>query len=227
MKWLLTISGILILVAGLAVGFLGHLGVLAAAFFAFIALLITANLDRISEFKASRSGVEAKTREVIARAENTLSELQLLARTVAEVTLSLVRRTGRWDGYTDEEQESIKESVLRVLRKIGVAEADIPKLLAAWHTTTEFDYAHFVLGGSTIPDSAANEVIAEWKELRDGGFERIATPDQIRAFLTRHGFMNDQLRERLFDYEHYRIHREHRRPLVWKDRGKWGRLSKP
>lgn len=226
MKWLLTISGLLILAAGLALGFLGHLSVLTVAFFAFIALLVAANLDRISEFKASRSGVEAKTREVIARAESTLSEIQLLARTVGEVTLSLVSRTGRWDGYSDDEEEAIKAMIVGVLKKIGVAESEIPKILATWRTTIEFDYAHFVLGGSTIPDGATNDVIAEWKGLREGGFERIPTPEQLREFLVRHGFMNDHLQEYLLDYEHYRLHGEHRRPLVWKERKKWGRLRK-
>lgn len=226
MKWLLTISGILILAAGLGLGFLGHLGVLTFAFFAFVALLIAANLDRISEFKASRSGVEAKTREVIARAESTLSEIQLLARTVGEVTLSLVSRTGRWDGYSDDEQEAIKSMIVGVLKKIGVPENEIPKILATWRTTTEFDYAHFILGGSTIPDGVTSDVMAEWSALREGGFKRIPTPEQLRQFLVTHGFMNDQLQEYLLDYEHYRLHGEHRRPLVWKERNKWGRLKK-
>lgn len=226
MKWLLTISSLLILAAGMGLGFLGHLGVLAAAFFAFIALLIAANLDRISEFKASRSGVEAKTREVIARAENTLSEIQLLAQTVGEVTLSLVSRTGRWDGYSDDEQEAIKAMIVRVLKKIGVAESEMLKVLTTWRTTVEFDYAHYILGGSTIPDSVTNDVMAEWKGLREGGFEQIPTPDQLREFLVKHEFMNQQLQEYLLDYEHYRLHGEHRRPLVWKKRNEWGRLRK-
>ena len=81
--------------------------------FAFLGCLITANLDRISEFRASTGGVEAKTREVRARAENTLSELQLLARTVAEVTLSLVKRSGRLGGYSDQEEEKIKRQIPR------------------------------------------------------------------------------------------------------------------
>ena len=64
MKYFLSIAGVLILVAGLAAGFVGHFGVMSFAFFAFLGCLITANLDRISEFRASTGGVEAKTREV-------------------------------------------------------------------------------------------------------------------------------------------------------------------
>jgi len=60
MKILFSIAGILILVGGLVAGFFGNYGVLFVAFFGFIACLITANLDRISEFKAQK--VELKLR---------------------------------------------------------------------------------------------------------------------------------------------------------------------
>ena len=53
MNYFLNIAGVLILIAGLAAGFVGHFGVMSFAFFAFIGCLITANLDRISEFRAS------------------------------------------------------------------------------------------------------------------------------------------------------------------------------
>jgi hypothetical protein len=136
MKWFLTILEILFLVAGLCFGLLGFTGVMTIAFFSFIGFLAYANLDRISEFKASPSGIEAKTREVravIARAESTLSELQLLARNVAEVTLSLVKRSGRMGGYADDEADRIKASVLEVLKKVGVPEDDFPNILSEWN----------------------------------------------------------------------------------------------
>jgi len=93
------------------------------AFGGFVALLVAANLDRISEFKASKSGFEARTREVrevIAEAKSTVSELQLLARNIGELTLSLVKRSGRFGGYNEDEKEKIKSSVLDVLRKVGI-----------------------------------------------------------------------------------------------------------
>ena len=49
--------------------------------------------------------------------------------------------------FSDEEQESIKKSVLGALREIGVDEKDISQLLGDWHRTTEFDYAYHILGG--------------------------------------------------------------------------------
>lgn len=113
MKWFLCICAMLALCAGLAFGYLGNNGLLAAGIIAFIALLVAANLDRISEFKASRNGIEARRREVVARAETALSELQLLATQLAELSLSLVKRQGRLGGYSDGEEGEIRDSVLR------------------------------------------------------------------------------------------------------------------
>ena len=227
MKWLLTVSGILVLVAGLIVGFLGHVGVMFAAFFGFVGLLVTANLDRISEFKASGSGIEARTREVIARAESTLSELQMLARNVGELTLSLVKRSGRIGGYDDNEQERIKTSVLEVLKKVGVPNSEFSNILSEWDRFIELDYAHAILGGHIIPEGADNAVLVEWKTLREGGIGRVPGPDEIRAFLTKHSFMTEELDGYLKDYEHFRAHKVHLRPNVWRERKHWGRLKKP
>lgn len=77
-------------------------------------LLIMANLDQIAEFKASGAGIEARTRDVLARAQNTQNELQRLSKRVASISLSLVKRSGRLGGYSENEQEQIKSSVLTV-----------------------------------------------------------------------------------------------------------------
>lgn len=220
MKVFLIISGIMILLGGLAVGFLGYPGVMTIAFFGFIGLLVVANLDRISEIKASSSGIEAKTREVrevIARAESTLSELQLLARNVAEVTLSLVKRNGRMGGYDDDEADRIKSSVLAVLKKVGIPEADFPDILREWNKFTEFDYAGFILGHN-LPDTKDHAIVEEWKNLRHGGINQIPTPATLRSFLTKHNFMTEALDEYLKDYEHFLAYKVHRRPDVWAQR---------
>jgi len=225
MNYFLNIAGVLILVAGLAAGFVGQFGVMVFAFFAFVSCLIAANLDRISEFRASAGGVEAKTREVIARAENTLSELQLLARTVAELTLSLVKRSGRWGGYSDQEQEKIKTQVLDVLRNLKTPDKDLPRIMEEWHRFTEFDYAIAILGGSIVPD-ASNEVIEKWQTLTSGGIVKIPSPQEIRKFLEDHGFMTEARSEYVDDYVYYQVHKKHRRPDVWQAREEWGRLKK-
>jgi hypothetical protein len=227
MKWLLTISAIFVLVAGLVVGFFGHTGVMTVAFFGFVGLLVIANLDRVSEFKATGSGIEAKTREVIARAESTLSELQLLARNVGELTLSLVKRSGRIGGYDDHKQEEIKKSVLEVLKKVGVPDSEFPKVLSEWNRFVEFDYSHAILGGHIIPENVDGAILAEWKTLREGGIDHVSSPNEIREFLNKHGFMTEELDAYLKDYDYFCAHKVHRRPEVWLEREQWGRLKKP
>jgi hypothetical protein len=229
MKWFLTIIGILILVVGLVAGFYGApTWVMTISLGGLLVLLIFANLGQISEFKASGSGIEAKTREVrqvIAKAESTLSELQILARNVGEVTLSLVKRSGRMGGYADSEQDKIKASVLEVLKKVGISEAEFPSILTDWNRFIEFDYAHFILGGSIIPDTTSGALMKDWKRLREGGIAKIATPHDIRNFIIEHNLMTPTLEDYLKDYEHFLAHKEHRRPGVWAERQHWGRLK--
>jgi len=231
MKWFLTITGILILVAGLVALFFGAPNWLATiALGGLIALLIAANLDLFSGFKFSESGFEAKMREatkVLTRAESTLSELQLLARSVGELTLSLVKRNGRWGGYADDEQDKIKTSVLEVLKKVGIPEAEFPSILSDWNRFIEFDYAHAILGGSTVPDTKSDALMQDWKSLRDGGIVKIPTPQEIRNFIIKHNLMTPTLEAYLKDYEHFLAHKEHRRPEVWAERNHWGRLKTP
>lgn len=225
MKWFLTIFGIITLFAGLIVGLYGHYRVMFVAFSAFVGLLIAANLDRIKSFRATRSGVEAETREIIAEAKSAITELQLLARNIGELTLSLVKRSGRFGGYDEDEKENIKFSVLDVLRKIGIPESEFPSILSEWNRFTEFDYAHAILGGSRIPEGVDNLALMEWKTLREGGIDKIPSPETIHAFIDKHNLMNQEIDEYLKDYEYFRTHKKHRRPEVWRKKRYWGHLK--
>ena len=225
MKIGLTIASLVSLAIGLFSGWHELHGVLIIGFLAFVALLFTTHLDQISEFKASSSGIEAKTRAVITKAENTVSELQSLAQIFAETTLSSVKRTGRWGGYDDDEQEKIKNSVLDVLTQIGVPESETDSVLTDWYRFTEFDYAIGILGVSTIPQEFEDQSIqTEWKALRD--FKNTPTPNQIKEFLNKWGLLDEERSEYIKDYEYYINNRKHRRPDVWKERESWGTLKK-
>ncbi len=231
MRWFLTITGIVILVAALVAGFYGApTWLMTIALGGLIAMLIAANLNLFSRFKVSESGIEAEMREarqVITRAESTLSELQLLARNIGELTLSLVKRSGRWGGYNDGEQEKMKTSVLQVLKKVGVPETEFPRILSEWNKFTEFDYAHAILGGSIVPHTTNDALMRDWKSLREAGIVKIATPQDIRNFFMMYNLMTPTLEEYLKDYEHFVATKEHRRPDVWADREHWGRLKSP
>jgi hypothetical protein len=226
MKWLLTIAGLVSFGVGLSAGWHDRLAVLVAGALGGAFLLFVANLDRISEFKATRSGIEARTREVLKKAEHTVSELQILARIVGEVALSLVKRSGRLGGYEDDEAERIKSGVLSALKEIGVTEEEFDDVLRDWHRLTQFDYVLYILGHSTVPRGFDDHrVIKEWKALRS--FESLSTPGQVRAFLKEWRLLTDERAEYLRDFEHYVERKEHRRPDVWKNRESWPKLENP
>jgi hypothetical protein len=68
-------------------------------FLSFAAILFTANRNPISEFKATGTDIEAKTREVLQRSEVTFNELQTLAKQVGTVTLSPVTKSFSESGF--------------------------------------------------------------------------------------------------------------------------------
>ena len=77
----LTVVGMLVLVSGLAAGFMNHESLPWAGVLGCFVCLAFANLDRLESFKVSRDGVEA----VIKKAQDTLAELQILATHLAEM----------------------------------------------------------------------------------------------------------------------------------------------
>jgi hypothetical protein len=204
--------------------FFGHLIPLATGLVGFVGLLTAANLDRLAEFKASRSGFEAKTREIVHRAETAISELQILAQHVAELSLSFVARSGRWGGYSDDEKETIRASVMDTLDRLGLPPTAKQSAMRDWHLLTEFDYTHVILGGSRVPETADKEARAAWDALRNLALPDVPSPTALRGFLTKHNFLTPPLSEYLEDYEHYIVHRAHRRPEVWRDRNRAGHL---
>lgn len=82
---------------------------------------------------------------------------------------------------------------------------------------TRFDYSHALLGRNTMPKEVSGKPLqAEWSALREGGFERIASPEQIEEFLVKAGTLDAERTELLKDYRHYEKTGEHRRPDVRK-----------
>ena len=107
-------------------------GAMGFSLTAFLGLMFFANIDKFSEFKAGKSGFEAKTREVtqvVNEAKTTIKELQALAKITASTTLSLVKRAGRIGGFSDEAEENIKKSILDVLDRLKIPKEEHNKAL--------------------------------------------------------------------------------------------------
>lgn len=226
MKWFLTLASVAALIAAMTFGYLGHMDLLIAGLFASLALLVTANLDAVAEFKASTGGIEARTREVVNRAEGAIAELRILALHAAEVSLSLAMRQGRWGGFSDEDLDRLKSSVMENLERLGIPSEQRALVFRDWHRIVEFDYVHHILGGNRIPDNASAEQMTEWKSMRDGGFAKFPSPDELDCFFRKTGYWNSSLGECIEDYRYYIRERQHRRLDAWRDRMHWGHLKK-
>lgn len=85
-----------------------------------VAFLFFANLERISKLKFGKTGFEAETREVVREARSTIKELRDLSKIMVSSILGLVKRTGRFGGYSYDEKEQIKEQTVAVLMGLGI-----------------------------------------------------------------------------------------------------------
>lgn len=227
MKWLLTISALISLAAGVTLGAFGHLQVLWAAVGAALFLLVCANADRIAEFSATRDGITARTRDLVVRTEGAISELQMLASQLAALGLSLIKRQGRLGGYTVDEEQRLRVSTLEVVRRLGVAEIEIRRAMSDWHAAEDFDYVQGILGNSRLPEPHTdNELVKDWKTLRSFPFGEAPTPTVVSAFLIKYQFLDPFRQALVEDYEYYLRHRDHRRLDVWTKHLQWPPLDR-
>lgn len=201
-----------------------------ATFLAFGILLFFAHIESLAEFTINMSGFTAKTRKLFEEAQSTVKELKSLAKIMASTTLGLVKRTGRWGGYSYDEKEEIKESTLNVLHEIGIPEEEIEEVVkkSKWHEFVEFDFALAILGGSKAwPPDLPQNLQEEWsKSRRKFGFNNIAKPADLTKILDKYGLLSDEAKELITDYEYYIKHRKQRRPEVWAKREKWSHLRR-
>lgn len=232
MKEYLTKNNILTFLALIAFGFCVYFGVSKShqpmwiLFILCLALLFFANLESIKRLKFNKSGFEAETREVVKEARNTIKELQDLSKIMASTTLGLVKRSGRWGGYSYDEKENIKKEILDVLERLGIFGNDIEMVVAEskWHKFTELDYVYHILGGNLLPEILSLPKISERQKLLSRDLNHIATPEELTQFFTHVGLLNNGVKELIKDYEHYIKFREQRRAEVWSNRGSWSHL---
>ena len=216
----------IVLAVAIGAGFSRINAVLIVGFLAFIFIMFINNLDRISEIKANGKGFEAKTREVIEEAKITIKEMQNMVKLISTTELSLVMRTGRWGGYSDEEKEILKDNVLDILTQLNISKEEQEIVLVEWHKWIIFDYVNYILGGPTIPSGVSKYVINQWKQLRRRGINDKPTPDELTAFLQSSNCLTDKRKDLIEDYKYFIKYKKHRRPDEWHNRANWGVLGK-
>lgn len=218
MKLVYGITGVVAAIAAVVVGVLGMPDVMIVSLILAMALLVAANSDRIARFKAGMGGIEAETRAVIDEARATIEQLRQVGKIAVQASLSLVMRSGRLGGFSDDEKEEIRRNSEAVLNEIGVTASEREDIFRDWHRVTCFDYTHFLLGRNQTPNELQEKpaLQAEWDALRRGGFANVPNADAVAAFLTKAGMINAARAELLEDYRFYEREKRHRRPEVWK-----------
>lgn len=203
-------------VAG-SVAAMGWTAGLAAAF------LFVANIDRIAEFSLGPGGFRTTTRQ-LNEVRVALSDLQQLSAVMVRAILATAESAGRAGGVPEHKKDELTEGLVAVLKRIQLPKDLLDQIFTDVRDFIVFDYAHYILGGVIIPNRQDPQVQADWREVRGKGLMKIATPDEIEAFLKKYGMLHEERRELLEDYRYFLKHQTHRRPDVWARREEWGRL---
>lgn len=181
------------------------------------------NFQHLKRFKASATGIEAETREVITQAKTTLRELHELAAAFGSLLVDIIIGAGRWAGPgTAADQDAQKARVIEALRTSGVPSERIAEIEGADRRWVIIDYVNGILNRKTH-SRLRPEQLPEWEafiKTFSGGFDRPA-PDKIQEFLERLGLLDARTRELIQDYRYYLEHGRHRRPDEWARRDRW------
>jgi hypothetical protein len=155
---------------------------------------LIANFEYLETFKASSSGIEAKTREVVRQAENALKELHELAAMTGALLVELIVGGGRWGGSGTVAQDAQKVRVLETLRAVGLNAQKVAEIARADRQWVIIDYFLGIIRGpeKQMLHKTENER-AKWDafvQQTRGDFERPG-PDETRAGLEQLGLLGD------------------------------------
>ncbi len=210
------------------------------AFLVFFVLTIVSISDRLVKAWAkfgSFAEIGAEMKSTINEAKDVVSEVQHLALAIGKSQIVNLSRSGRMQPYTDDEKEYMKNEILQTLVRIGIDINEHGELLEDWDNSVIYDYASHILGGSHIPIVDDTKIMDDWQKLRKGGISNAPTPEELRMFIRKHELVlvgqgspqnfcaGGGVEELLKDYDYYQKNKKHRRPVVWKERNKWGHLE--
>jgi len=216
MNIIYNIVSIALMVVCIFAGFKSHMPLAILCFLASMAFLFISNLKNIKKAKASKDGFEIEARELIEKAEVTITEMQDLAKLVSKTALSLIKRSGRVGGYSVEEQEALKESFLRLLSDLSLSDEDSEYVLEEYNKFIEIDYV-FLLLGTHVPTNWPKEEQRKRKDMIKDVISNYPTPEEIETLLERNSSLSDNHKEILEDYKYFRANRKYRRPEMISD----------
>jgi len=212
--------GIICLILCVYASWIGKTGPATFLFLAFAVFMLFSARDWLVKFKAGLTGIEAETREVIARAESTIVELQAFGKTSILTFLSLLKRVGRIGSYSRDEEEEIERAMRDSLRGLRFSDEEVESFLreSEWYAFTCFDYARAILSkvDATRLGEGQRKALEELRRFR---LRDVPSPDKLASFIRENDVEMEELQEWLADYRHYLKTSNHRRPDEWKAEG--------
>ncbi|MDE3797579.1 hypothetical protein I7G59_09595 [Sinorhizobium meliloti] len=175
-------------------------------------LLLATRFGDLVKFKLSGMSVEADLEKI----RSSLVELHHLAELFGRISLQQMQGAGRWGGYSQRERDSMRRSIVDGLKRVGLDQKRIDRVLEAEWPFFHFDYASRVT--SAANKKRGSDTNEEWNTFmgpHSKGIGSEADPENLRAFFEKLGILDDELRSLLADYEHFHTHKTHRSGVNW------------
>ena len=188
-----------------------------AAMFAGLIFMVASRFEDVQEIGLASFRMKLFERRVD-QLEGVVRDIKRLAKESSRLALASIQFSGRMGGFTDDYKTRVLADTRRLLNELDVTPEEIAEVESLWHATVEFDYAHWATGMNMVPDDLPKHLSTNWKELRRGGVEGRATPEEIRTFFLDADMLTPKREEILEDHEHYIASRKHRREDVWQRR---------
>lgn len=174
-----------------------------------------ANLDKLSSFEASLTGIKA----VVRKAETTLDELRLVATSVASSQIATIVRASRLNLFTDDEVNELIKLNQTTLEQLKVSESEITKILADLHRFNRIGYVEQILDPSAWHNNEEHLKMVHYRLARQR--PDAASVSEIESFLEEVKHTSPKQREWLDLYKYYVENLEH------KDLKKWNERQRP
>ncbi|TKB24001.1 hypothetical protein FCL47_20260 [Desulfopila sp. IMCC35006] len=183
--------------------------------FASIVFLFLANLKYILKDKKQDQVANdvLAIEQSIQKAEAAIVAMQSLAKLISRAALSLIKRSGRMEGYPEEEQEALKESFLSLLNGLNLSERDREEVLEEYNRFIEIDYVYLLLE-SHIPIRWPREELHKRRDMLSEVNSNRPSPERIEELLIRNGSLSSNHKEILEDYKYFRKYKKYRRPEI-------------
>ncbi len=223
MRWTLTIIAILVLTLSAFVSLSdGRSSYFGIGVFACSVLLLFANIDRFTRFRASVSSIEAELHETVTEANATIAQMRAITELLGEAILWQASRVGRfWNPDTPAKTLEFERRVNEVFDQLGLGSEAKERAAQEVRDTTKRAFVSALLGGSSIEFVPAS-LVSERGDIQEGP---PPAPIEIRDFLYRAGQLSDdadpEIDELLADYEHYMKLGIHRRTEVFLELASW------